>query len=851
MQLRRPADRGHWPRKGLLRALVLAPALALQLAVAQAGTAQGFPPDDYYWRKYDPNSSQNHPTFQDVSVHDPSVIRVGNDYYMFGSHLAEARTTDLMHWQLLADGVDANNPLFDNVVTELADVFDWSGVVDLWANDVIQLGDGRFYMYYNLSSIDAPRASLGLAVADDVEGKYSDEGIFLQSGMTGISDDGVNPYDPKVHPNTVDPDTFYDHDGNLWMVYGSFSGGIFILEMDPATGMPMPNQGYGKHLMGGNHARIEGPTVLYSPDTGYYYLFVTFGGLSADGGYNIRVARSVSPDGPYYDAMGNDMADVKANPNLPLFDDASIEPYAQKLMGNFLFQREIGEPGADFVLGKGIGYVSPGGVSPLYDLASGRYFLVFHTRYPFFGELFQDRVHEMFMNEDGWPVVAPYRYAPYGYTPYRHAPYPYQSWPQPAYEYKVRTGDRYRCVQEGRCRYSEYIYPAQVAGDYKFVNHGKNISADIKESTFISLQPDGSITGEASGQWFAESGNRITLDIDGAGLFKGVVAQGWSEVASQWVRTFTAQSEEGISVWGSQLPHESTEEVLQDIVADLTLNEVVTADLQLPTEATRLATISWHSSDPNLITNDGQVTRPAPGEADGSVTLKATIHYAGETATKKFELVVPARSADGLLAHYAFEGDLTDASAQSAAGAVSGNLIGAGGGDIAFAPGQVGQAAVFDGNSGVRLPDGLISGSTYSVAMWLNPAALSTFTTTFFGARDPDHWVSLVPSGTAAVSGATEVWSGTAWYDAGVGTTIGLNQWTHVAFTVDQGALKVYINGQQRFSGSGFPDVFTDGSGIFSLGVNWWDPAYQGMMDELYVYEVALTAQQVADLAAQ
>ena len=63
--------------------------------------------------------------------------------------------------------------------------------------------------------------------------------------------------------------------------------------------------------MGGNHARIEGAYVLYSPQSQYYYLFCSFGGLDAAGGYNIRVSRSRSPDGPYVDGAGTDMATVK------------------------------------------------------------------------------------------------------------------------------------------------------------------------------------------------------------------------------------------------------------------------------------------------------------------------------------------------------------------------------------------------------------------------------------------------------------------------------------------------------------------------------------------------------------
>ena len=48
-------------------------------------------------------------SFANVSVHDPSVIRTGGGIYVFGSHLAAARTTDLMNWTKLADGVEPSS----------------------------------------------------------------------------------------------------------------------------------------------------------------------------------------------------------------------------------------------------------------------------------------------------------------------------------------------------------------------------------------------------------------------------------------------------------------------------------------------------------------------------------------------------------------------------------------------------------------------------------------------------------------------------------------------------------------------------------------------------------------------
>ena len=453
-------------------------------------------------------------TFANASVHDPALIKVSATYYVFGSHLAAAKSTDLMNWTKIGDGVNASNPLFDNVVTALADTFAWSQVTDLWAPDVIQLDDGKFYFYYNSCKGDSPRSALGVAVADKVEGPYVNKQIFLKSGMWGqISEDGVNIYDALTMPNVVDPNTFRDKDGKLWMIYGSYSGGIFILSMDPATGMPKAGQGYGKRLMGGNHARIEGAYVMYSPQTKYYYLFTSFGGLDANGAYNVRVARSLNPDGPYVDAKGFDMANVKANPALPLFDDASIAPYGQKLMGNHQYALADGESGTP------LGYVSPGHNSAFYEAASNQYFIVFHTRFPGMGEYHEIRVHEMFINDEGWLVVAPFRYAPLGKNT------------------AVLSAD---------------VAAADAVGTYKMINHGKDISTVIKASHVVKLAADGTVSGAATGTWKHNGANKVTLSLGAAGDFGGVLSRQWNTNASAFVVTFTAQSVDGVSIWGAR-----------------------------------------------------------------------------------------------------------------------------------------------------------------------------------------------------------------------------------------------------------------------------------------------------------
>lgn len=446
------------------------------------------------------------PAFADVTVHDPSVLKAGDEYYVFGSHLASAKSADLMNWTQISDGVRPGNPLIADALTELAETFEWAETGTLWAADVIQLEDGKFYMYYNACRGDSPRSALGVAVSDQAEGPYKDLGILLKSGMDmsePLHDGSI--YDATVHPNVVDPDVFFDKEGKLWMVYGSYSGGIYMLEMDAKTGMPLEGQGYGKKLLGGNHARIEAPYMLYSPETDYYYLFLSYGGLDSFGGYNIRVARSENPDGPFADAAGNEMSSVMGAPGT-IFDDRSIEPFGVKLMGGFQWLGEDGQEAG--------GYVSPGHNSAYFDEESGRYYLIFHTRFPMQGEIHNVRVHQLFMNEDGWPLAAPQRYA----------------------GEKIGKYDK-----------------KDIAGAYMLVNHGKDITADPKTSVTVTLESGGGITGAATGTWELSGGNKAVMMLDGT-EYKGVFVRQWDERAGRKTMSFTALSADGTAVWGTGFP---------------------------------------------------------------------------------------------------------------------------------------------------------------------------------------------------------------------------------------------------------------------------------------------------------
>lgn len=65
-------------------------------------------------------------------------------------------------------------------------------------------------------------------------------------------------------------------------------------------------------------------------------------------------------------------------------------------------------------------------------------------------------------------------------------------------------------------------------------------------------------------------------------------------------------------------------------------------DISLPTRGKFGSTITWHSQREELLSSEGFVTRPDSGQADETVTLTATVEYAGVTREKSFVFTVEA-----------------------------------------------------------------------------------------------------------------------------------------------------------------------------------------------------------------
>lgn len=499
-----------------------------------------------------------------ANAHDPSIVKEAGTgiYYVFGSHLTVAKTDDLVNWKQVNreyETVD-NNPVYGNLTENFAETFQWAGNHDadcangyaIWAPDVYwddyyiweDGSRGAYLMYYSASSTYI-RSCIGLAVSKTIEGPYEYKDTLIYSGFTkenqtdsnseidkkwdndylnlssliekGSANGGIDEisdnwfssdgsYNNKYAPNAIDPAIIDGADGKTYMVYGSWSGGLFVLEIDRETGLVIypgvdsveetsgnfTDRYFGTHIAGANHISGEGPFIVYDKETDYYYLYETYGGLTANGGYNMRMFRSKNIYGPYKDAAENDASENSRIDN---------SKYGIKLIGNYQFSGQRG-------------YKSAGHNSALID-GDGQRYLFFHQRFNEGSEYHEVRVRQQFMNEDGWPCVA---------------------------------------VYENRNEQIENYSKQEVVGTYEYINHGKESSTGMLETTEMKLKEDGTVVGAFEGTWEKKDSGKgydyVTIKMDSGLVYKGIFFRQTNDLGES-VMTFTAIGKNNVCIWGS------------------------------------------------------------------------------------------------------------------------------------------------------------------------------------------------------------------------------------------------------------------------------------------------------------
>ena len=257
----------------------------------------------------------------ELRVHDPStIVREGDSFYFF----ATGRGIGIYH---AAPHDSAPDPAtFERIgrvfsrdtlprwITEVAE--DQTG--HFWAPDITKAPDGRWRVYYSVSSFGKNTSAIALASSptlDPSAAEWRDDGIVIRS--TEASD--FNAIDPAI-VETEGPEGT-----ESWMVFGSWWTGIQLVQLDPETGMRLAPDAEPIRLASNqgepawNNA-IEAADIYErsAEDGRWYYLFVNWGLCckGAESTYEIRVGRSRHITGPYLDRAGKPLTENGGTPLL-------------------------------------------------------------------------------------------------------------------------------------------------------------------------------------------------------------------------------------------------------------------------------------------------------------------------------------------------------------------------------------------------------------------------------------------------------------------------------------------------------------------------------------------------------
>ncbi len=206
---------------------------------------------------------------------------------------------------------------------------------------------------------------------------------------------------------------------------------------------------------------------------------------------------------------------------------------------------------------------------------------------------------------------------------------------------------------------------------------------------------------------------------------------------------------------------------------------------------------------------------------------------------------------NGLVSLYQFEGNGDDTAGgfTESTSTIVDNLSAVG--DVAYGAGQVGQAADLNGgyftvanSADVQLP------STFTVEAWINPDNPSTAWN-----RLLLNWSAELSYHFALRNGMVSLYIKEAdgnVFEVAVGGAVAAGEWQHIAGVLDADTLTgtVFLNGVEVGSGAFDGTLFTtstDGLGVgdSALG-NGGSMRYVGLIDELAIWETALTPSQIA-----
>ena len=278
-----------------------------------------------------------------------------------------------------------------------------------------------------------------------------------------------------------------------------------------------------------------------------------------------------------------------------------------------------------------------------------------------------------------------------------------------------------------------------------------------------------------------------------------------------------------------------------------------TEDLTLPAKGTvKESTITWKSSNTDIIADNGKVTRPV---TDTTVTLTATAAYKEVTAKKDFTVKVIGTNPKKVLVDFNFDADQTGFTSENAKAEGTYTLV----------DGYDGKALYLDGSSSnylkVTATDGssLLTGAKeLTVSFEVKPDRTDASWVFFAAANDNEQIYEkekYIGSFTRDGNIDSERYnSNSQTRPAQAWTAIG-SDWVHIDIVYAEAETILYVNGEEKAREASIVDIaqMLGDSSVFYIGrANWKTGEYcKGWLDNYRIVNYAVAEDDIPALSEE
>jgi len=453
------------------------------------------------------------------------------------------------------------------------------------------------------------------------------------------------------------------------------------------------------------------------------------------------------------------------------------------------------------------------------------------------------------------------------------------------------------------------VQPA-IAGRYIIVNHNSGKVLEVPGSSTNNgvVLDQTTYTGAANQQWevyslpnnfggdasyytIINASSGVTADVQGWSYANGAVIQQWNggtNIFENWILQYTTNGwfkirtrycNKVMGVNGASTANGATIQQWDDtgtldhewrlIPATVASYEFIAPDAPTLVTATANAVsvqLNWKTnSEADLAsytvlrstTNGGPYDIVARGLTTNSFTDKSAnlaqnyyyvvkaVDKSLNTSANSSQVVAQPTANRTLIAKYSFDGNVGDSSGNANHPIVTN-------GTPSYVAGKFGSALTFDGSSqSLLLPANLLAGVTnFTFGAWVYWNGGNAWQRIFDFGNDTTSYMFLSPSsGNSTLRFSTTTNGG--WWEQWVETSpLASNQWVHVAVTRNGTTAKLYTNGVLAAQNTVNIPPANFNPALNYLGKSQFpaDPLFNGRLDEVYLYNYALSDAEIARL---